>query len=60
MSIVEQVKNLSIEIKDVKSYKELEDSLKKYHEMVQSGQLKPRESQVQNIYVTFEYRSNFS
>ena len=60
MSIVEQVKNLSIEIKDVKSYKELEDSLKKYHEMVQSGQLKPRESQVQNIYVTFEYRSNYS
>ncbi len=60
MSIVEQVKELSINIEDDENYKELEESLELYHKMVESGQLVPRENQVQSIYVPFEFNSNYS
>lgn len=60
MSIIEQIKELSIEIEDNESYKELEESLKLYHQMVQSGQLVPRQNQVDNTYVPFEFTSNYS
>ena len=60
MSAVEEIKNLKIVITDEKSFKELEESLKQYHEMIQSGKLKPRESQVTSIYTPFAYISNFS
>ena len=60
MNIVEQVKELSIEITDERNFKELEESLKIYHEMVQAGSLKPRENQVNSSYTPFMFRSNFS
>lgn len=58
MSIVEKVKELSIEVKDKKTYTELEEALKIYHEMIQSGQLKPRENQIQRIYTPLLFKSN--
>lgn len=60
MSIIEQIKGLSIEIEDNESYRELEESLELYHQMVQSGQLVPRQNQVENIYVPLEFKSNYS
>lgn len=60
MSIVEQVIELSIEINDECYYRELEESLKQYHEMIQAGRLKPRESQINNSYTPFAFKSNYS
>ena len=60
MSIDEQVDNLQIDIKDDKSFNRLKESLAKYHEMTQSGILKPRENQIQSVYKPFEFYSNFS
>ena len=60
MSIVEQVKGLSIEINDERYYRELEESLKQYHEMIRAGKLKPRESQINSSYTPFPFRSNYS
>lgn len=60
MSIIEQIKELSIEMEDNESYRKLEESLELYHQMVQSGQLVPRQNQVENIYVPLEFKSNYS
>lgn len=60
MSIVEQVDKLTIAVEDERNFKALEESLKLYHKMIQSGHLKPRENQVQDIYTTIIYNSNYS
>lgn len=60
MSIIEEIKELSIEIEDNENYRKLEESLELYHQMVQSGLLVPRQNQVENIYVPFEFKSNCS
>lgn len=60
MSIIEQIKGISIEIEDNESYIKLEESLEFYHQMVQSGKLVPRQNQVENKYVPLEFKSNFS
>lgn len=60
MSIVEQVESLDIKIDNQKKYDEYEESLRKYHKMVESGQLKPRGCQVQSTYTVFSIKSNYS
>ena len=60
MNIAEKVENLSIEMVDEKEYKEFEESLKKYHEMVRKGQLKPRENQIGSTYTPYLFKSNYS
>lgn len=59
MSVEEKVKELKITVVDKTSYRELEEALKLYHEMVADGLLKPRGNKVQTIYNPVVYNSNF-
>ena len=60
MSIIEEIENLSIEIENDNYFKKLEESLELYYKMIEAGQLKPRENQVQSIYAPVEFDSNYS
>ena len=59
MSIVDQVKSLSIDIEDDEYYKSLLVALEEYHKMIDLGQLKPRDNNVQNIYTPVLFSSNY-
>ena len=60
MSIVEQIEKLSVVVEDNSNYSSLLKSLELYHQMVESGLLKPRNNQVQSIYVPIEFNSNYN
>ena len=58
MSIIDEVKTLSIQIEDKDNFASMVEALKHYHEMIELGILKPRTNQIRSTYMPIEFKSN--